>query len=36
MADISFSDSDLAEFEALIQEKLVVAKENLQELQRAL
>ena len=36
MADIRFSDSDLAEFEALIQEKLVVAKENLQELQRAL
>ena len=36
MADIRYSDSDLAEFEALIQEKLVVAKENLQELQRAL
>ena len=36
MADIRYSDSDLAEFEALIQEKLVAAKENLQELQRAL
>ena len=36
MAEIRYSDSDLAEFEALIKEKLVVAKENLQELQRAL
>lgn len=36
MADIRYSDSDLKEFEALIQEKLGVAKENLQELQRAL
>ncbi len=36
MAETRYSDSDLAEFEALIQEKLGVAKENLQELQRAL
>ncbi len=36
MAENRYSDNDLAEFEALIQEKLVVAKENLQELQRAL
>jgi len=36
MADIRYSDSDLKEFEALIQEKLGVAKENLHELQRAL
>ena len=36
MAEIRYSDSDLAEFQALIEEKLVVAKENLQELQRAL
>ncbi len=31
-----FSDADLAEFEALINDKLKVARENLQELQRAL
>lgn len=31
-----FSDVELAEFEALIQEKLKVARENLTELQRAL
>lgn len=31
-----YSDADLAEFEALIHEKLKVAKENLTELQRAL
>jgi RNA polymerase-binding transcription factor DksA len=36
MAENRYSDNDLAEFEALIQEKLVVAKENLYELQRAL
>lgn len=36
MAETRYSDSDLAEFEALILEKLGVAKENLQELQRAL
>ena len=36
MAEIRYSDSDLAEFQALIEEKLVVAKENLLELQRAL
>ncbi len=36
MAENRYSDSDLAEFEALIQGKLAVAKENLQELQRAL
>jgi DnaK suppressor protein len=36
MAENRYSDNDLAEFEALIQEKLVVAKENLLELQRAL
>ncbi len=36
MAETRYSDSELAEFEALIQEKLGVAKENLQELQRAL
>lgn len=36
MAENRYSDNDLAEFEALIQEKLVVAKENLHELQRAL
>lgn len=31
-----YSDAELAEFEALIQEKLKVARENLTELQRAL
>lgn len=31
-----FSDVELAEFEALIQEKLKVTRENLTELQRAL
>lgn len=31
-----YSDADLAEFEALIHEKLKVARENLTELQRAL
>lgn len=36
MAETRYSDSDLTEFEALILEKLGVAKENLQELQRAL
>ena len=36
MAEIRYSDSDLKEFESLIQDKLAVAKENLYELQRAL
>jgi DnaK suppressor protein len=36
MAEIRYSDSDLAEFEALIMEKLKLAKENLDELQKAL
>ncbi|MEY5044236.1 MAG: hypothetical protein RJA19_1463 [Bacteroidota bacterium] len=36
MAEIRYSDSDLAEFEALILEKLKLAKENLDELQKAL
>jgi len=31
-----YSDAELAEFEALINEKLQVARENLHELQRAL
>ena len=36
MAEIRYSDSDLQEFQTLIEEKLVVAQENYQELQRAL
>lgn len=36
MAEIRYSDSDLEEFEALIKEKLVIAKENYAQLQRAL
>lgn len=36
MAEIRYSDSDLAEFEGLILEKLKLAKENLDELQKAL
>lgn len=36
MAEIRYSDSDLAEFEVLILEKLKLAKENLDELQKAL
>ena len=36
MAEIRYSDADLEEFEALIKEKLVVAKENYAQLQRAL
>lgn len=36
MAEIRYSDSELQEFQALIEEKLVVAQENYEELQRAL
>jgi len=36
MAEIRYSDSDLEEFEALIKEKLVIAKDNYAQLQRAL
>ncbi len=36
MAEIRYSDSDLVEFEGLILEKLKLAKENLDELQKAL
>ena len=36
MAEIRYSDSELQEFQTLIEEKLVVAQENYQELQRAL
>ncbi len=36
MAEIRYSDADLEEFEALIKEKLVVAKDNYAQLQRAL
>lgn len=36
MAETRYSDKDLREFESLIHEKLVVAKENYDELQRAL
>ncbi len=36
MAEIRYSDADLEEFEALIKEKLVIAKENYAQLQRAL
>lgn len=36
MAEIRYSDSELQEFQSLIEEKLVVAQENYEELQRAL
>lgn len=36
MAETRYSDSDLKEFQALIEEKLGVAQENYNELQRAL
>jgi DnaK suppressor protein len=36
MAETRYSDSDLEEFEALIKEKLVIAKDNYAQLQRAL
>lgn len=36
MAETRYSDSDLKEFQTLIEEKLVVAQENYNELQRAL
>ena len=36
MAEIRYSDSELQEFQTLIEEKLVVAQENYKELQRAL
>ena len=36
MAETRYTDKDLKEFEALIQEKLQVARENYGELQRAL
>ena len=36
MAETRYSDADLEEFEALIKEKLVIAKDNYAQLQRAL
>lgn len=36
MAETRYSDKDLQEFQALIEEKLAVARENYDELQRAL
>lgn len=36
MAEKRYTDKDLKEFEALIQEKLMVARDNYDELQRAL
>ncbi len=36
MAETRYSDIDLQEFQALIKEKLAVARENYDELQRAL
>tara|TARA_B110000444_G_C18381812_1_gene385215 strand:- start:147 stop:518 length:372 start_codon:yes stop_codon:yes gene_type:complete len=36
MAETRYTDKDLKEFEALIQEKLQIARENYGELQRAL
>ena len=36
MAETRYSDIDLQEFQALIEEKLAVARENYDELQRAL
>ena len=36
MAETRYSDNDLQEFQALIEEKLAVARENYDELQRSL
>ena len=36
MAETRYSDNDLQEFQSLIEEKLAVARENYDELQRAL
>ncbi|MAI24172.1 MAG: molecular chaperone DnaK [Flavobacteriales bacterium] len=36
MAETRYSDNDLQEFQSLIEEKLVVARDNYDELQRAL
>ena len=36
MAETRYSDTDLQEFQALIEEKLEVARQNYEELQRAL
>ena len=36
MAETRYSDNDLKEFQTLIEEKLAVARENYDELQRAL
>ena len=36
MAETRYSDNDLQEFQVLIEEKLAVARENYDELQRAL
>jgi len=36
MADIRYSDSDLKEFEALIQEKIVQARQDFEQLKRSL
>ncbi|RPG83042.1 MAG: TraR/DksA family transcriptional regulator [Crocinitomicaceae bacterium TMED209] len=36
MAETRYSDNDLQEFQTLIEEKLAVARENYDELQRAL
>jgi DnaK suppressor protein len=36
MAETRYSDNDLQEFQALIEEKLAVARDNYDELQRAL
>ena len=36
MAETRYSDADLQEFQTLIEEKLAVARENYDELQRAL
>lgn len=36
MAELRYSDSDLKEFEALIQEKIASAQEDLDQLQRSL
>lgn len=36
MAETRYSDNDLQEFQALIEEKLAVARDNFDELQRAL
>ena len=36
MAETRFTDKDLSEFKTLIEDKLTIARENLNELQRAL